>query len=128
MIKDIVANLSLRDSPDGAMEFAVSVAAAFNAHLAGIAFVYEPLAPVMIDMYGMPAEVIESQRVENEKAAKVAVGRLDEAARSAGAFGRSAYARCAGRDGSRHFRESLPAGSTCRSSVSRSRSSLRLIG
>jgi nucleotide-binding universal stress UspA family protein len=84
MIKDIAANLSLRDSPDVAMDFAVSVAAAFNAHLAGIAFIYEPIIPVMIDMYGIPPDVIESQRVENERAAKAAVGRLDEASRSAG--------------------------------------------
>jgi nucleotide-binding universal stress UspA family protein len=83
MIKDLLTNLSVGTARDGAMEFAVSVAAAFDAHLAGIAFVYEPLAPVMIDSYGMPAEVIESQRVENEKAAKVAVGRFDEAARRA---------------------------------------------
>ena len=48
------------------MDFAVSVAAAFNAHLAGIAFVYAPIMPVMIDMYGIPPEVIELQRVENE--------------------------------------------------------------
>ena len=59
MIKDIVANLSLRDSPDVAMDFAVSVAVAFNARLAGIAFVYEPIIPVMIDMYGIPPDVIE---------------------------------------------------------------------
>ena len=84
MIKDIVANLSLRDSPDVAVHFAVSVAAAFNAHLAGIAFIYEPIIPVMIDMYGIPPDVIESQRVENERAAKAAVARLDEASRSAG--------------------------------------------
>ena len=84
MIKDIVANLSLRDSPDVAMDFAVSVAAAFNAHVAGIAFIYEPIIPVMIDMYGIPPDVIESQRVENERAAKAAVARLDEASRSAG--------------------------------------------
>lgn len=84
MIKDIVVNLSPRDSPDVAVHFAVSVAAAFNAHLAGIAFIYEPIIPVMIDMYGIPPDVIESQRVENERAAKAAVARLDEASRSAG--------------------------------------------
>ena len=66
------------------MHFAVSVAAAFNAHLAGIAFIYEPIIPVMIDMYGIPPDVIESQRVENERAAKAAVGRLGEASRNAG--------------------------------------------
>ena len=84
MIKDIVANLSLREAPDVAMDFAVSVAVAFNARLAGIAFVYEPIIPVMIDMYGIPPDVIESQRVESERAAKAAVARLDKAGRDAG--------------------------------------------
>jgi nucleotide-binding universal stress UspA family protein len=60
------------------------VAAAFKARLTGIAFVYEPTIPAMIDMYGIPADVIESQRAESEKAAKAAVGRLDEAAGDAG--------------------------------------------
>ncbi len=83
MIKDIVVNLSLGDSRDVAADFAMSVTAAFNAHLAGIAFIYEPLIPVMMDMYGMPPDVIESQRRENEKAASAAVGRFEEAARRA---------------------------------------------
>ena len=81
MIKDIVANLSVREAPDVAMDFAVSVAAAFNARLTGIALVYDPVIPVMIDMYGIPPDVIESQRVESERAAKAAAARLDEAGR-----------------------------------------------
>ncbi len=83
MVKDIVVNLSLRDRRDVAMEFAVSTAAAFNAHLAGVAFMYEPLVPVMIDMYGVGVDAIESQRIENEKAANAAVARFDEGARGA---------------------------------------------
>ena len=71
------------------MHFAVSVAAAFNAHLAGIAFVYEPIIPVMVDMYGIPPNANRvPQRVENERAAKAVVGRLDEASRNAGALRR----------------------------------------
>ena len=54
MIKDVVANLSLRDSPDAAMDFAISVAAAFNACITGIAFVHAPVIPMIIDMYGIP--------------------------------------------------------------------------
>ena len=81
MIKDIVVNLSLLNSRDVAMDFAVSAAATFNAHLSGIAFVYDPVIPVMVDRYGIPAGVIDSQRIENEKAAKAAVARFDEAAR-----------------------------------------------
>jgi nucleotide-binding universal stress UspA family protein len=80
MIKDIVVNLSVGASRDVATDFAVSMAATFNAHLVGIAFVYEPMLP-MIDMYGIPPDVIESQRRENEAAAKAAVAKLEEAAR-----------------------------------------------
>jgi nucleotide-binding universal stress UspA family protein len=65
------------------MEFAVSAAAVFKAHAAGVAFVYDPIVPAMADMYGMPAQVVESQRAENEKAAKAAVDRFNEAARRA---------------------------------------------
>jgi nucleotide-binding universal stress UspA family protein len=83
MIKDIAVNLSLHSSRDVAMDFAVSAAAAFNAHLVGVAFAYDPLVPMMVDMYGLPVEVIESQRIENEKAAKAAVARFDEAAQGA---------------------------------------------
>ena len=81
MIKDIVANLAVGGTRDVATDFAVSVATAFDAHLTGVAFRYEPLIPVMVDMYGIPADVIESQRIENEKEAKAAVGKLDEAAK-----------------------------------------------
>ena len=75
MIKDIVVNLSIRDARDPARDFAISTAAAFNAdpagaHLAGMALLYEPLMPPMVDMYGIPPEVIESQRIENEQAGK----------------------------------------------------------
>ena len=89
MIKDIVVNLALRHARDPAMDFAISTAAAFNAHLsgahlAGMALLYEPLMPPMVDMYGIPPEVIESQRIENEKLAKAAVARFDESVRCAG--------------------------------------------
>src|SRR6266508_5232454 len=84
MIKYIVVNLSVGPARDVATDFAVSVAGTFDAHLVGIAFRYDPLIPVMIDRYGIPADVIESQRVENEKAAKAAVDRFDEAAKRVG--------------------------------------------
>jgi nucleotide-binding universal stress UspA family protein len=77
MIKDIVANLSVGASRDVATDFAVSVAATFGAHLTGLAFLYEPLAPVAD---GFPAK---AKRIENEKAAKAAVAKFDEVARRA---------------------------------------------
>jgi len=82
MIMDIVANLSVGISRDVATEFAVSVAATLDSHVTGIAFRYEPLVPPT-DRYGFPAEVMDSQRVENEKRAKAAMTAFDEAARRA---------------------------------------------
>ncbi len=46
MIKDIVVNLSVGERGSSAGDYAVSVAAAFDAHLTGIAFVYDPIVPV----------------------------------------------------------------------------------
>jgi len=80
MIKDIVANLSVGASRDVATDFAVSVAATFDPHLTGVVFRYEPLAPVAD---GFPAKAMQSQRIENEKAAKAAVAKFDEVARRA---------------------------------------------
>src|SRR6516225_290196 len=57
MIKDIVANLSVGASRDVATDFAVSVAATFGAHLTGVVFRYEPLAP-MAD--GFPGKAMQS--------------------------------------------------------------------
>jgi len=82
MIKDIVANLSVGTSRDVATDFAVSVATTFDAHLTGVAFLYEPLVPVT-DRYGFPSEVIQSQRVENEKGAQAAVTNFGKVVRRA---------------------------------------------
>jgi hypothetical protein len=124
MIKDIAVNLPVGPVRDVATDFAVSVASTFDAHLAGIAFGYEPLVPMMADMYGIPSDVIESQRIENEKAAKAAASRFDDAAKRAAV---SAEARIR-RSRSRALRMSSPvsrAGSSCRSSASLSPTSLR---
>ena len=88
MIKDIVANLSVGISRDVATGFAVSVAATLDSHVTGIAFCYEPLVP-LTDRYGFPAEVMDSQRAENEKRAKAAMAAFDEAARRAAVAAKS---------------------------------------
>jgi hypothetical protein len=75
MIKDIVANLAVGTSRDVVTDFAVSVSATFDAHLTAFAFLYEPLAPVA-DAF--PAEAMQSQRAENEKAAKAAISKFEE--------------------------------------------------
>lgn len=65
MIKDIVVNLGLGER-DPAGDFAISVADAFEAHLLGVAFSYDPIIPGTV-MGGIPPEFIESQRRESEK-------------------------------------------------------------
>jgi nucleotide-binding universal stress UspA family protein len=82
MIKDIVVNLGL-GAHDPAGDFAVSVADAFQAHVLGVAFVYDPIIPGTV-MGGIPPEFLESQRAESEKAARAAVARFEQAAKRAG--------------------------------------------
>ncbi len=83
MIRDIVVNLSVTKGAGPAGDFAVSVASALDAHLAGIAFVYDPIVPVSATGY-IPAEIIERQQTDNEAEAKAAIGRFSEATRRAG--------------------------------------------
>ena len=83
MIKDIVVNLSIGKTGGPAADYAVSVASALDAHLAGIAFVYDPIVPMTGAGY-MPAEVIETQQADNEAAAKAAIDRFSELVRRAG--------------------------------------------
>jgi nucleotide-binding universal stress UspA family protein len=72
MIKDILANLSVTKEGGPAADYAVSVADTLQAHLTGVAFIYDPVVPVSGSGY-IPAEVIESQEADNETAAKAAI-------------------------------------------------------
>jgi nucleotide-binding universal stress UspA family protein len=81
MLRDVIANLQLGSSRSVATDFAISVAATFNAHVTGLAFLYEPSVPMMVDMYGIPADVFETRRIENENAAKAAVAHFNMLAR-----------------------------------------------
>src|SRR5580704_11358270 len=80
MIKDIIVNLSIAKAGGAVADYAVSVASALQAHLAGIAFIYDPIIPMSGAGY-IPAEVIETQQADNEAAAKSAIGRFSEAVR-----------------------------------------------
>jgi len=88
MIKNVLVNLTTGASRGFAGEYAVSVAEAFEAHLAGIAFAYDPVLPPTL-MGGIPADFIESQRTEAEAAANTAIARFDEMVRRAGISGES---------------------------------------
>jgi nucleotide-binding universal stress UspA family protein len=83
MIKDIVVNLNVGDKPGPAGDYAISVAATFDAHLAGIAFLYDPIVPVSGAGY-IPAEVIETQERDNEAATRAALDRFTTAGARAG--------------------------------------------
>jgi len=72
MIKDIIVNLSVARNGSTVGNYAVSVAAALQAHLTCIAFIYDPVVPISGTGY-IPADVIESQRADNETAAEAAI-------------------------------------------------------
>jgi nucleotide-binding universal stress UspA family protein len=83
MIKDIVVNLSVGEGVHPAGDYAVSVASAFEAHIAGIAFVYDPSVPVS-GMGYIPVEVIDAVRRDHEVAAKAAIDRFAKTTSHAG--------------------------------------------
>jgi nucleotide-binding universal stress UspA family protein len=75
MIKDIVVNLSVREDGGVVGDYAVSVADTLGAHLAGIAFVFDPIVPISGTGY-IPAEIIDMQLDDNQAAAKAAIDRF----------------------------------------------------
>jgi nucleotide-binding universal stress UspA family protein len=79
MFKDVLVSLSVDRERDVAADYARSVAAAFEAHVSGIAFAYEPVIPGTV-MGGVPAEVIEAGRAQSESAAQAAIARFEQAA------------------------------------------------
>src|SRR3954467_415864 len=81
MIKDLVVNLSI--GRDVAGPYAIGIAELFGAHVAGIAYSYEPVIPASITG-GIPASFIDAQREESDKAANDARANFDQAARRAG--------------------------------------------
>jgi nucleotide-binding universal stress UspA family protein len=59
------------------------MAKAYDAHVVGVAFVFEPVIPGSL-LGGIPTDLIEVQREENAKAAEAAVASFQAAARAAG--------------------------------------------
>lgn len=83
MIKDIIVNLSVTKNDSGVANYAASVAAALQAHLTGVAFIYDPIIPISDGGY-IPAEVIETQRADNEATAESAIKSFTAATDRAG--------------------------------------------
>jgi nucleotide-binding universal stress UspA family protein len=82
MIKDIVVKLSLDAAADPAASYAIALAGAFDAHLTGIAFAYEP--EVFPDLSGPGARRFLRLREESVEAAGAAAARFEKDARAAG--------------------------------------------
>jgi nucleotide-binding universal stress UspA family protein len=80
MPKDLVVNLMVAGARDAAAACAISLAKTFDAHLAAVAFAYEPVLPAIVGG-GIPESVIEEQREENESAAKTAVAQFEALAK-----------------------------------------------
>lgn len=73
MIKDIVVNLTSGIKEDPACRYAISLAEAFDAHLTGVAFAYDPSwPPAITDLGG--AEIVRSllEKTRTEAAATAA--------------------------------------------------------
>jgi nucleotide-binding universal stress UspA family protein len=83
MIKDIVVNLSVGERARPAGDYAISIAATFDAHVVGIAFVYDPFVPGSGAGY-IPAEVFETQQRDNAVATKTAIDCFTAASARAG--------------------------------------------
>ncbi len=84
MIKDIVVGLAVDTGRDVAADYAISVSAAFRAHVTAVGFAYEPMLPAADVGNVIPFDFIDAQREANKKAATDAIARFKEAARLAG--------------------------------------------
>ena len=83
MIKDLIVNLSSRPIRDVAGDFACSIASAFSAHVAAIAFVYETGPGGAHDGQHL-ADVLDTLRRESRGAAAQTIETFDLFARRAG--------------------------------------------
>src|SRR6202161_4671952 len=86
MIKERVLNVTGGAADDATIDYSVSLAGAFDAHLAAVAFVYEevPIAMLGDDIAAQWVEGVEELRREAQSAAKAALARFDKLAQGAG--------------------------------------------
>jgi nucleotide-binding universal stress UspA family protein len=83
VIKDLVVNLPVGHKPLGVVDYAVSIADTFRAHIAGVAFAYEPMVAPAI-MGGVPADWIDAQRIESNRIAEAAIAGFETTAQRVG--------------------------------------------
>jgi nucleotide-binding universal stress UspA family protein len=83
MIKDLLVNLSTDVNDDATIDYAISLARTFDAHLAGVAFAYDTVPPAMLAGEVPPAWIGEFRK-ESQDAAQAAVKTFEAAAGRAG--------------------------------------------
>ena len=83
MIKDLLVNLSTGTSDKATGEYVISLAREFNAHLAAVAFAYEPVLIAMLDD-GVPPVWYDEMLKEAEDAARATVDKFNETTRGSG--------------------------------------------
>jgi len=83
MVKDIIVNLEPDAANDPACAYALSVARAFGAHLAGAALAFDPMLPGYVGAELSPV-LIEQVRSEGLTRAKARLERFDELAKREG--------------------------------------------
>lgn len=86
MIKDILVSLSTSSDRDAARDYAISVTRAFEAHLTGLAFAYQPVIPGTV-FDGSVVSVIAQYLADNRKAALTAKNKFEAAVKDAGVLG-----------------------------------------
>ncbi len=112
MLKDILVHLATGIKDDAAVDYAIWLASAFDAHLAGAAFANDEVPPALL-ANGVPPPWIDEYREQAQAAAQLAVSSFEAAARRAGI---SAQAGCL-RESVTDARADLPVwqgASTCR--------------
>ena len=83
MIKDLIVNLSIDGTDSETVDYAISCARTFDAHLAAVAFAYEAVPAAMLGNDALP-ELFEQMQKEAEDSAKAAVAKFEEATRGSG--------------------------------------------
>jgi len=83
MIKDVIVSLSATNKRDPAADYAISLAALFGAHIAGVAYAQDPLLPTAV-VGQIPEDFIHDLRRAAETGARAAAARFDKAAVKAG--------------------------------------------
>jgi nucleotide-binding universal stress UspA family protein len=82
-IKDLLINLATGIAEDATVDFAISLAHTFDAHLVGVAFAYDAIPPAMLAGEVSPVWIEELHR-EAQAAAQAAVEKFDAAVKRAG--------------------------------------------